>query len=126
MTEYTEYISEPWFTLIKLRIKKCEGRINKDNFRKMKEGDIIKFTNNDFGKERSCMVEIRFRRFYNTFKELLLHETLDNCLPGIDSIDEGLNVYYIQNYIDEQKNLVAPLQIVAMGIKLIDEDDYLA
>jgi ASC-1-like (ASCH) protein len=71
------------------------------------------------------MVEIRFRRFYNTFKDLLLHETLDNCLPGIDSIDEGLNVYYIQNYIDEKKS-VAPLEIVAMGIKLIDEDDYLA
>ena len=46
------------------------------------------------------------------------------CLPGIDSIEEGLNVYYIQNYIDENKTLVAPLEIVAMGIKLIDEDNY--
>ena len=125
MTEYNEYISEPWFTLIKLGNKKCERRINKDNFRKMEIGDIIKFTNNDFGNDRSCMVEIRFRRFYNTFKDLLLHETLGNCLPGVDSIDEGLNIYYIQNYI-ENKNIVSPLQIVAMGIKIINEDDYLA
>jgi len=125
MTEYTEYISEPWFTLIKLGIKKCEGKISENTCRKMKRGDIIKFTNNDFGKERSCMVEIRFTRFYNTFKDLLLHETLDMCLPGIDSIEEGLNVYYIQNYIDEKKTL-ASSQIVAIGIKLIVEDDYLA
>ena len=29
MTEYTKHISEPWFTLIKLGLKKCEGRIKK-------------------------------------------------------------------------------------------------
>ena len=125
MTEYTEYISEPWFTLIKLGIKKCHSKINEGNYRKMDRGDIIKFTNNDFGNERSCMVEIRFTRFYNTFRDLLLHEPLYMCLPGIDSIEEGLNIYNKQNNIDEKKTL-ASSQVVAMGIKLIDEYDYLA
>ena len=125
MTEYTEYISEPWFTLIKLGIKKCHSKINEGNYRKMDRGDIIKFTNNDFGNERSCMVEIRFRRVYNTFKDLLSHETLDMCLPGLDSYEEGVNIYNKQNNIDEKKTL-ASSQVVAIGIKLIDEYDYLA
>ena len=29
MTTYTKHVSEPWFSLIKLGIKKCEGRLNK-------------------------------------------------------------------------------------------------
>ena len=62
MTEYTKYISEPWFTLIKLGIKKCEGRLNKGDFSIMDRGDIIIFTNIDFNFKRSCKVEIKFRR----------------------------------------------------------------
>ncbi len=48
MSVYTKTLSEPWFTLIGLGIKKCEGRLNKDDFAKMKKGDTIIFENNDF------------------------------------------------------------------------------
>ena len=34
---YTKNLSEPWFTLIKLGLKKCEGRLNKGDFAKMKK-----------------------------------------------------------------------------------------
>jgi hypothetical protein len=32
MTEYIKNLSEPWFTLIKIGNKKCEGRLNKGDF----------------------------------------------------------------------------------------------
>ena len=41
--KYTKHLSEPWFTLIKLGIKTCEGRLNKGDFSKMKINDTIEF-----------------------------------------------------------------------------------
>jgi ASC-1-like (ASCH) protein len=48
MTEYTKNLSEPWFSLIKIGLKTCEGRLNKGDFSLMKKGDYIIFENNDF------------------------------------------------------------------------------
>ena len=47
--EYHEHVSEPWFTLIKLRIKTIEGRLANGNFKNINLGDYIIFFNNDFG-----------------------------------------------------------------------------
>ena len=49
MTIYYKNISEPWFSLIKLKIKSVEGRLNKGEFSKMKIGDIIEFSNEELG-----------------------------------------------------------------------------
>ena len=38
--KYSKHLSEPWFSLIKLNIKTCEGRLNKGDFSNMKENDI--------------------------------------------------------------------------------------
>jgi ASC-1-like (ASCH) protein len=49
MSIYEKNLSEPWFSLIKLRIKKVEGRLNKGDFANMNIGDFILFTNNELG-----------------------------------------------------------------------------
>ena len=36
-----EHLSEPWFTLILLGLKTCEGRLHKHRFKDYKIGDII-------------------------------------------------------------------------------------
>ena len=38
---YTETVSEPWFTLISMGLKSVEGRKNKGRFKEMKVGDIV-------------------------------------------------------------------------------------
>ena len=43
MSIYEKNLSEPWFSLIKLRIKKVEGRLNKGTFAELQKGEIIKF-----------------------------------------------------------------------------------
>ena len=50
MTEYTKHLSEPWFSLIKLGIKKCEGRLKKGDFAEIKKGDYIISINNTMFK----------------------------------------------------------------------------
>ena len=37
MTTYTKHLSEPWFSLIKIGAKKCEGRVTKGDFSEMKK-----------------------------------------------------------------------------------------
>lgn len=115
MSSYTKHLSEPWFSLIKLGIKTCEGRLHKGDFSRMKKGDIIIFENNDFGTKRMCNVKITSTHKYKSFKEYLEHESLTKCLPGIDNMQEGLSVYY--KYFtkkDEQE-----FGIVAIKFKLL-------
>ena len=94
MTTYEKNLSEPWFTLIKIKIKSVEGRLNKGDFNEMSIGDFITFTNNELGFERKFTIEIKDIVYYDNFKDYLEKEILENCLPGIDTIEDGLNVYY--------------------------------
>jgi ASC-1-like (ASCH) protein len=105
---YSEHVSEPWFTLIKLGLKTVEGRKNKGRFKEMNVGDIIEWKNSDFG-ERSFLTKIIGKSVYNTFEEYLETEGLDKCLPGIDTMEEGLNVYfkYFTKEDEEQYGVVA-------------------
>lgn len=94
MTVYEKNLSEPWFSLIKLKIKTVEGRLNKGDFANMKIGDSIIFTNDELGFKRRFKVEIKNITCYENFHEYLENETLEKCLPGIDSMEDGLIVYY--------------------------------
>ena len=94
MTIYEKNLYEPWFSLIKLGIKIVEGRLNKGKFANMKPVYIILFTNNELGFERKFTIKIKNMTYYDNFKMYLENETLEKCLPGIDNIEDGLNVYY--------------------------------
>lgn len=90
---YTKHLSEPWFSLVKLKLKTIEGRLNKGDFSKMNIGDTITFYNDDFN-HRELKVIIKRISTYNTFEEYLRKETLKKCLPGFSRIDDGLSVYF--------------------------------
>ena len=92
-TIYREHLSEPWFTLVSLGLKTCEGRLHKNRFREFKEGDIIQWINDDFGLERRCFTKITYVKVYETFEEYLNDKGLENCLPGIPNLEHGLGVY---------------------------------
>ena len=115
MTEYTKHLSEPWFSLIKLGIKKCEGRLKKGDFAEIKKGDYIKFENNELGFERKYQIKITSVHKYNTFSEYLEKEKLEKCLPGIDTIEQGVSIYY-KYYKKEDEDTY---KIIAIRIKVI-------
>jgi ASC-1-like (ASCH) protein len=95
-----EHLSEPWFTLISLGLKTCEGRLHKHRFKTYKIGDIIKWWNNDFDKGRVCFTKIININLYNTFEEYLIDKGLKNCLPGMPNLEHGLDVYL--NYFGKE------------------------
>ena len=94
MSTFEKELSEPWFSLTKYKIKKVEGRLNKGDFSKMQIGDSIFFTNNDLGFERSFLIKIKKISNYETFEEYLKNEGLEKTLPTVESIEDGIKVYY--------------------------------
>lgn len=106
---YKKELSEPWFSLIKLGLKKCEGRLNKGDFKNIQVGDTINFYNDDFGIIRNIYVKITYKNYYNTFHDMLISEGLQECLPGIESCNQGMIVYrkYYSIRDEQMKGVVA-------------------
>ena len=110
--EYEKNMGEPWFSLIKAGLKKVEGRLNVGNVRDMKKGDYITFRNSYSGFARVMRVRITSIGRYKSFEDYLCGEGLENALPTIDSIEEGIAVY--RKYFseeDEKKYGVAAIRI---------------
>ena len=101
---YEKHLSEPWFTLIKLGIKTCEGRLNKGDFENMKENDTVLLFNDDFGFKRNIKIKIIKKNHYKTFENYLKKETLKSCLPGTKTIKEGVDVYRKYYSQQDEKN----------------------
>ncbi len=104
-------VSEPWFSLLKNKKKRIEGRLNKGTFTTLKKGEIIKFINNN----DSFKVKIKKIVKYNSFKDYLSQEGLKRTLPNINSIEDGVNIYY-KYYTKEQER---EYKVLAIYIKVI-------
>lgn len=103
ITIYEKNVSEPWFSLIKLGLKTVEGRLIKGDFAKMKKNDIIIWKNNDFDFERTFQTKIIKIKKYKSFEQYLTKEGLDKCLPGIDNLENGVQIYH-KYYSKNQEN----------------------
>ncbi|AAL80579.1 ASCH domain-containing protein [Pyrococcus furiosus DSM 3638] len=93
--EWEMGLQEEFLELIKLRKKKIEGRLYDEKRRQIKPGDVISF---EGGKLK---VRVKAIRVYNSFREMLEKEGLENVLPGVKSIEEGIQVY--RRFYDEEK-----------------------
>lgn len=113
---YTKNVSEPWFTLISLGLKTIEGRLNKGDFAKMKIGDTIMWENSDFLK-RSVLSRVVRKTEYPSFREYLEVEGLPKCLPGMPTMEHGLDVYYKYYKPEDEREH----GIVAIEIEVITE-----
>ena len=90
MAIFNIHCDDPWFSYIRQGIKPVEGRKSTHTYKKIKVGDQIKFSN---GKE-SFVANVTEIREYSTIEQYLEDVTLEKALPGVKSIEEGLNIYY--------------------------------
>ncbi|MEO2241417.1 MAG: ASCH domain-containing protein [Euryarchaeota archaeon] len=79
-------LEEEYLELIKEGKKTVEGRVKDDKRVRIKPGDKILFN-------RRLLVEVVDVREYDSFEEMLREEGLENVLPNVDSIEEGVEVY---------------------------------
>ena len=84
-------ISSPWFGFIKSGKKKIEGRLNFGYFSHLKENDIIRLSNSEKTEVIKCVVK-KIEKF-GSFHELLDNERLKDVLPGIDTVEAGVEIF---------------------------------
>lgn len=84
------HCDDPWFTYIRKGLKTVEGRKNTHSYKRIRTGDRLSFTN---GKE-SFTAEVTEIRNYTTLEEYLEDVTLEKALPGVETVEEGLSIYY--------------------------------
>jgi len=105
-------LQKQYIDLIKAGQKTVEGRINSGGFTKLLVGSKVKFFE---GKNPKNFVicEITELNRYNTFREMLESEGVENMLPNIRSLEQGVRVYEeIPSYKERcQKNGCLGLKI---------------
>jgi len=74
--------------------KKVEGRLYDEKRQAIKPGDEIVF-------ENKLVCVVKDLRVYSSFREMLEKEGLENVLPGVKSIEEGVKVY--RRFYSEEK-----------------------
>jgi len=79
-------LEEEYLNLIKEGKKTVEGRVKDDKRVRIKPGDKILFN-------RRLLVKVIDVREYDSFEEMLREEGLENVLPNVDSIEEGVEIY---------------------------------
>jgi len=104
-------VSEPWFSLIATGQKTVEGRLDKGGFA---PGDVIMWTNDQLGFERSFRTRVVAVATYGSFRAMLKAETLRATLPafGVTSVEKGVAVY--RRFYDaesEKKHGVAAIRL---------------
>ncbi|QKF93479.1 ASCh domain-containing protein [Fadolivirus algeromassiliense] len=88
-------VQEPWFSYIRDGIKKIEGRLNKGLFASFKVGDVViwfTFDKNTRQRKEFKTKIIKINK-YKTFEEMISTEGLQNILPGIKTIQDGIEIY---------------------------------
>ena len=90
MIIFNVHCKDPWFSLIRNGIKTVEGRKNTHTYKRIRPGDQINFIN---GSEsfHALVTEIRN---YDTIEDYFNDVTLEKALPGVKTLEEGLDVYY--------------------------------
>ncbi len=107
------HVSLPWYNLIKQGVKTVEGRPNRSTFAQMKIGDKVEFFNKELNE--NFMAEVTKVTHHKTFEEMIRTNGIDNVLPGIRTIDEGVQVY-MQYYT---KEIEAEFGVVGIHVKLL-------
>jgi ASC-1-like (ASCH) protein len=105
-------IRDEWFAPLKEGKKTIEGRLNKGFFTTLKAGDKIKIKNQ---QGETVDAEIVAIRDYKSIKDYLKKEGLDKTLPGVKTIEEGVEVY--RQYYKEEKE--KKFGVLAFELKLL-------
>ena len=90
---FRKHINEPWVSLIMIRSKTIEGRLNQGDWAEMREGDRIDWVNDDFGFKREFRTAIVSKNVYPSFTPYLQAEGLHKTLPSIEKFENGLKIY---------------------------------
>lgn len=98
-------LQDPWFDFVKDGTKKYEGRLYSKNKRDLKKGDIITFSHYTDPEQAPFTKIIKKILLFDTFEDALKMLPINQVLPGVETIEEGIEVYRKFARIETQKIL---------------------
>ncbi len=117
MKEWIMGVQPEIFEFIEKGIKTIEGRtpdinVLEKDYRKLKKEDILVFLKEDETK-KTAKYKIKYLVHYSNVKNMLISEGLNNILPNIKTIEEGVKLY---NSFPNYSQRIKELGIYAIGI----------
>ncbi|XP_051133483.1 uncharacterized protein LOC127253092 isoform X2 [Andrographis paniculata] len=88
------HVQEPFFSQLNDELKTVEGRCASGNYNSIQSGHLLLFN-------KCLILKVQDVRKYVSFHEMLTAETLSKVLPGVASIEEGVQIY--RNFYSEEK-----------------------
>lgn len=88
----TMYVEEPWLTHIYDSEKTVEGRMYAGKWTKLALGDRIEVKSRS--SELSFAVVVGRLTVYHSLEDFLENEILESVLPGVNTIEEAIDVYH--------------------------------
>lgn len=111
-------LSDPWFDHVKNGTKKFEGRRFYKNLLHFQPNDFIIFRPSN-GNNEICIKKIFQIHKFATFEVALAHYNrlgrMNEILPGIDTIEQGVKIYF---------KYVSLATQIKDGVCLIELDDF--
>jgi ASC-1-like (ASCH) protein len=110
-------VSEPWFSFLASGRKPVEGIKGSPRWQYLDVGDIVQFrdADNTIRTFRGQVVELTNYIGERALQDYLEAETLDRTLPGVDSLEEGEQIY-LQWWRPEE---IALYGILALTIQVL-------
>ncbi|MCL7050969.1 hypothetical protein MKW94_015700 [Papaver nudicaule] len=87
-------VQEPFFTQLRVGRKTIEGRCAVGDYNRIGPGSLLLFN-------RCLLLEVQDVRRHPSFSELLKTESLEKVLPGVDTIEKGVQIY--RKFYTEEK-----------------------
>ncbi|XP_060171839.1 uncharacterized protein LOC132603001 isoform X2 [Lycium barbarum] len=104
--DFEIHVQEPYFSLLRNGKKTIEGRCAVGHYNKIEPGAFILVN--------KCLVlQVQDVHHYHSFREMLEAESLQEVLPGVDTAEEGVQVY--RKFYSEEKE--RSNGVLAIGVK---------
>ncbi|KAI5351077.1 hypothetical protein L3X38_003968 [Prunus dulcis] len=88
------HVQEPFFSQLKDGLKTIEGRCALGNCSRIDSGSLILFN-------KCLLFEVQDIRSYSSFSEMMEAEGLSKVLPGVETIEQGVQIY--RKFYTEEK-----------------------
>ncbi|XP_042490257.1 uncharacterized protein LOC122070196 isoform X3 [Macadamia integrifolia] len=85
--EFELHVQEPFFSQLRAGQKTIEGRCAAGDYNRIGSGTMLLFN-------KCLLLEVKDVRRHDSFSEMLELESLPKVLPGVNSIEEGVQIYH--------------------------------
>ncbi|XP_071687070.1 uncharacterized protein [Rutidosis leptorrhynchoides] len=92
--EFELHCQEPFFSQLKDGKKTVEGRCAGGSYNRIKSGSLVLFN-------KCLLLQVEGVHRYGSFSDMLAAEGLDKVLPGVETIEEGTQIY--RKFYSEEK-----------------------